>query len=320
MAQQHDVNAVLPATAADKASPAPMVERGRYVWPTPIVATDLHSLHESVIRAPVVDCIGEVDQSTWIIAGRLLLKHHPEATTPPPGTSWSAGRHWGGYYTLEDAPQPLPKAYPVDESGPQRRFEMRYVDHVKAVIGIGSVLLKIQIVRPHFPHAAREHAILNWLAERKESFSFEFPEVVAHYVLDGRYYLFITDLVNELGLHEMGERRENSMTGQQKKAAADRVTAICHELAAFKSTCGRSHVPLTGPPVFCDPPKALTCSRGELGLDCSERVFAHNGLSWGSVLLDDDNKVAGIIHWDVAAFVPREWALQSRGNRLDESA
>ncbi|KAL8337980.1 hypothetical protein RB598_006726 [Gaeumannomyces tritici] len=314
MAQQHNANA----------SPAPMGEPGSYVWPKPIIAKDRLSFIRSVDRSPVADCIGEVDPSTWIIAGSLLLKHHPEAAAPPPGTSWPGGRRWGGYYTLEKAPEPLPKAYPIEESGPRARFELSGMRYGQCVFGIGSVMLKVHVVCPYFLAPAHEHVTLNWLAERKGSFSFEFPEVVAHEVIDGRYYLFVTDLLDTLGLYRLEDRWGSSMTTQQWSAVFDRLDAISCEMAAFKEKCGGSYPPPLSPPVFCDPkmldprkcgPDMLeprNCKR--LGLDCPERVFAHNGIAReslraNSILLDEDNKVVGIANWELASFVPREFVV-----------
>ncbi|KAL8364754.1 hypothetical protein RB595_003840 [Gaeumannomyces hyphopodioides] len=296
MAQQNEANPVPPAITAGEASGAPMVETGGYVWPTPIVATDRNSYFESVKQLPVTDCFREVDASSWIIAGHLLLKHFPEATSSLPGISWSAAKFWSGYYTLENAPRPLPKTYPMGTMGERDRFIIMY-NHADArvVFYIGAALLKASIVDYRLAHATREYATLAWLNERKEFFSFEFPEALAHYEFDGRAFLFLTAF-NRM---TMGAGWDMMME-PETRAAADRIAAICHELAAFKKTEGLPSG-VDGRGLYLAP------EFEKLGMDCSDLVFAHNDLSLGNVLLDDNYAVAAIIDWETAGFVPREW-------------
>ncbi|KAL8380689.1 hypothetical protein RB595_005120 [Gaeumannomyces hyphopodioides] len=327
MAQQNEADPVPPATTAGEASGTPMVETGGYVWPTPIYPADQLSFYESGKQFPVKDCFREVDAQSWIIAGHLLLKRFPEATSPLPEMSWSADYMDGGYYTLENAPRPLPKTYPMGTTGERDPFGViEGCDGRRGVFTVGAVILKISIVHPRYAHATREHTTLAWLKERKESFSFKFPEVVAHYEFNGRYFLFMTGF-NFITLDMAWLRLPTldqawtRMPDVEKKAAGDRVAAFCHELAAFKKTDGLpSGVDggLLGPtwllPDDPDGRQVARCSPEivareceEMGMDCSDLVFAHNDLSLGNVLVDENFAASIVIDWETAGFVPREW-------------
>ncbi|KAI1465096.1 uncharacterized protein F4812DRAFT_131461 [Daldinia caldariorum] len=47
-------------------------------------------------------------------------------------------------------------------------------------------------------------------------------------------------------------------------------------------------------------------SKNNLGMDCSTFVFSHNDLSPTNIIVDQKG-VIGIIDWELAEYVPREW-------------
>lgn len=103
-----------------------------------------------------------------------------------------------------------------------------------------------------------------------------------------------------------------------KQRIAERVSEICGELAvppesdSITGVDGNSLPELylsgPGPGKDCSP-QNLRKSCLELGMDCSKLVFYHCDLGPTNVLVDRVSGSDGVIDWEVAGFVPREWIL-----------
>ncbi|KAL8370167.1 hypothetical protein RB595_000517 [Gaeumannomyces hyphopodioides] len=251
------------------------------------------TIEESLKTLPIKDCIREVlkyrtevveTPTEWIVGGHLLLTHHPLAESPPTGkTSWPGGERDKGYYTLEDAPKPLPWSCLVREG---RFEEISYPGNRATLRRIGEADLNVSIIL--FPHGkdTREHVTLEWMAQRKEHFSFDFPQVLHHHELHGRYFL----LVRRVHGHPLWHRLP-SMSEQEKEAAQRYLRRIISkELAAFTKHGGR--------PCAVDGGFLNNC----LEKPYDDLYFAH-GLLGSSILVGDDNKVVAIINWRNAGFI-----------------
>jgi hypothetical protein len=59
--------------------------------------------------SPIYESILEIDERHWLIGNALLLTRE-KVGGPPDNASWSDGE--GGYFTLGDAPMPLPPTEP----------------------------------------------------------------------------------------------------------------------------------------------------------------------------------------------------------------
>ncbi|KAI9052601.1 hypothetical protein LZ554_003944 [Drepanopeziza brunnea f. sp. 'monogermtubi'] len=100
-----------------------------------------------------------------------------------------------------------------------------------------------------------------------------------------------------------------------KQFCVDRVATICKELALWQGggvhgvderhLCDHYLAP-PGSSIDCSPQSILKHCE-DLGLECSSFYFYHCDLGPGNVLIDTATNSIGIIDWETAGFVPKEW-------------
>ncbi|KAL8303551.1 hypothetical protein RB600_007146 [Gaeumannomyces tritici] len=298
MAHQADTSPAPTAAELEMHRP-PTAAELEEMYPTPIDATqpsdDLFPLSKGCMSddaLPVRDSIREVlkyrtevveTPTEWIIGGRLLLTHHPLAESPPAGkTSWPGGERDKGYYTLEDAPQPLPWSRPVREG---RFEEWRKPKSLLSIRRIGEADLKVSIIKSPFDdtEVTREHVVLEWLAQRKEHFSFDFPQVLHHHQLHGRYFL----LVRRPDGKQL-QLKAASMSDQEKEDIQRCLRRIISkELGGFTGH---------GQPQAVD--GGVPAMKGTAG----DLYLAHVDIA-SNVLVGDDNKIVTIANWELASLL-----------------
>ena len=176
-----------------------------------------------------------------------------------------------------------------------------------AVWEIGNAFLKVII--PSSPHVTREHSTLKALHEM-ELTDFEIPDVLFHGEWDGRYYIILTKL-NGQTLHEAWP----SMTEMAKTKCVTRTTDICRQLsrrtANYIGGMDGQHLPEYYLAKH-DEERDFSCkillrNCQELEMDCSTFILYHCDLGPGNFIVDLANDSIGIIDWECAGFVPREW-------------
>ncbi|EJT68680.1 hypothetical protein GGTG_13754 [Gaeumannomyces tritici R3-111a-1] len=258
--------------------------------PTPI-EREKPLFRKSLDALPLKDSIREVlkyrtevveTPTEWIIGGRLLLTHHPLAESPPAGkTSWPGGERDKGYYTLEDAPQPLPWSRPVREG---RFEEWRKPYSQLSIRRIGEADLKVSLITyPFETEVTREHVVLEWLAQRKEHFSFDFPQVLHHHQLHGRYFLLVRRPEGK-----QLQLKAASMSDQEKEDIQRCLRRIISkELGGFTGH---------GQPQAVD--GGVPAMKGTAG----DLYLAHVDIA-SNVLVGDDNKIVTIANWELASLL-----------------
>ncbi|KLU87381.1 hypothetical protein MAPG_06381 [Magnaporthiopsis poae ATCC 64411] len=331
MSQQIDMSSA-PVTAqqADMRS-APTAAELEEMYPTPIFPTSLAARDESLEKLPVGDCIREVlryrtevveTPTQWIVGGCLLLTHHPLAESPPAAaggvTSWPGGERDKGYYTLQDAPQPLPWSRPVRDG---RRFEKMYErdDHQRVVLRIGEAVLKAKIVEWDRPNATREHVNLkwvntDWVREYLAWGGVDFPQVLHHHEVHGRYFLFLRYIHGQTL-----EQQRQSMTTAQKVAAVVALNEFYLRLrTVYHLTLPRA---VHGHGSEKEPGLPRGLDGNEINRDYDRRPhyldLDHGDMCEANVLVDKDNKVVAVLDWEATGLVSpldslaaRDWALR----------
>jgi hypothetical protein len=105
------------------------------------------------------------------------------------------------------------------------------------------------------------------------------------------------------------------MDEAMKQYYVSRVTDICKELARWQadsiSGVDGQHLSdrfltRSGLPKDYSPQNLLDNCK-DLGMDCSTFVFYHCDLGPGNILVDPAEWSIGIIDWETAGFVPKEW-------------
>lgn len=260
----------------------------------------LYTMSEPPSQCPLNESIREFDDDSWLIGDDLRLFRQ---THPLPGRPcWSDGN--GSYFVLVKAATPLPESRPLSETSPlQKVYD---AGDVSSVWRAGEAFIKVKAVT--IPEATREHATLGFL-HRRGPLSFDIPEVYHHSESDGRYYIVLSRLP--------GHTLEELWPGLDEKTKdeyACRVAGICEELSAWTgpnlSGVDGRHLPdllLTKPDDgYCGPEHLVTNSK-ELGMDCSSFRFYHCDLAPSNVIVNPTDGSIGIIDWETAGFVPREW-------------
>jgi aminoglycoside phosphotransferase len=250
---------------------------------------------------PINESIREINGSSWVIADKLLLSC--QSSPRPDQTSWSDGH--GYFYVLAEPDGALPLSRPLPEmSEIQKVYD---AGAASAVWHVGEAFIKVKKVT--LPDATREHVTLDYLYNRKP-LGFDIPEVHYHAEFDGRYYIILSSIPGQT-LAEAWPY----MDEQAKQRSVTFISAVCVQLAAWK---GENINGVDGhhlsDPFFtrlgaeknCDPQNLLkNCQK--LGMDCSSFVFYHCDLGPGNIIVNPAEGSFGIIDWETAGFVPRDW-------------
>jgi serine/threonine protein kinase len=248
---------------------------------------------------PVNESIQEINNNSWVIGDRILLSRR---RSPPSGSSWSDGK--GSFYVISEAPYPLPPSRPLSAT---THIEKVYdAGGVSAVWSIGDAFCKVKILDPD---ATREHVTLDYL-HNKRPLSFATPDVYYHAEYDGRYYIVLSGLTG----HTLTKAWPN-MDEAMKQHYVSRVVKVCKELAVWQADyisgvdgrhLSETHLTRLGQPEDCSPQNLLT-NCNDLGMDCSIFVLYHCDLGPGNIIVNLADGSIGIIDWETAGFVPREW-------------
>lgn len=259
---------------------------------------------------PVRESIRQLSPDSWVIGGRIILSR----TTSTSGFSstWSDGE--GAYFAVSDHDNLNDKSLPgelLSTEGPIQK--VHDAGDTSAVWSIGDAFLKVHAL--HSTNFTREHITLDYLHDPdKSKLSFPTPRTIFHTEFGARYYL-ITSRIPGQTL----ETAWPAMTESTKQFCVDRLVDICKELADYggKGTaiCGIDGNHLNenwiAPPGQVDrSPQAQDVYCRELGMDCSDLVLSHNDMGPYNVIVNlvrTDNDSVGIIDWEMAGFVPRDW-------------
>ncbi|KAB5513461.1 kinase-like domain-containing protein [Coniochaeta sp. 2T2.1] len=255
-----------------------------------------------VKRIHINDSIREVDSDSWLIAGKLLLSRQPSPSSEKP--SWSDGE--GRFFVLSDAPDPLPESKPLAEDSAELPMVHAAGDQ-SAVWRAGEAFIKAHDIL--WPNATREHVTLAFL-KAKGPLDFDFPEVIYHDEFDERYYLILTRVPGRT-LSEEWPGMDEAMRQRYVRRVAD----ICAKLAEWKGNaiCGVDGQQLLevylseGDSADMLDPDQLRKNCLQMSMDVSSLVFCHLDLGPGNVIVDPAKDSIGIIDWELAGYVPREW-------------
>ncbi|KAK4220620.1 kinase-like domain-containing protein [Podospora fimiseda] len=250
----------------------------------------------------VNDSIQAIDGTSWLIGEKILLSRQPSPPTNPNQPSWSDGR--GAFFVLSNAPSPLPQfeAHSADSTELPRVYA---AGDQSAVWRAGEAFIKAQNLT--HPKRTREHTTLEFL-QSKELFDFKIPHVLYHGEWDGRYYMIVSRVPGQT-LTEAWP----TMDEELRQYYVHRVADLCAKMAEWKgeAICGVDGGQLTelylskGKGVD---PEILKENCVGMGMDVSCLVFYHCDLGPGNILVEpDNNRGIGIIDWETAGYVPREW-------------
>jgi hypothetical protein len=232
--------------------------------------------------------------------------------------TWGDGA--GGSYSISEAPDPLPETRPLSETSDINK--VYGAGDMSAVFKIGEASCKVRDL--DILGVTREHVTLDWLHER--TWSFPIPDVLYHAEHDDHYYVFLSRVPGKTP-DSMWEDLDESM----KQRVAERLSEICGELTvpfgsdSITGVDGNvlSELYLSGPGPEKDcSPQSLRKSCFKLGMDCSKLVFYHCDPGPTNVLVDRASGSIGVVDWETAGFVPREWIMTklrlSRGRNLSK--
>lgn len=182
---------------------------------------------------------------------------------------------------------------------------------ISAVWSIGDAFCKVKILDSN---ATREHVTLNYLHNKrllnKHLLSFAIPDVHYHAEYDGRYYIVLSKLTGQTLI-----KAWPNMNEEVKQHYVSRVADICNELAVWQadSISGVDGQYLSDRfltrfalPKDCSPQNLLNNCK-DLGMDCSIFIFYHCDLGPGNIIVNPEERSIGIIDWETAGFVPKEW-------------
>lgn len=249
------------------------------------------------------DSIREVDSDTWVIAGKLLLSR--QLSSSPGKPSWSDGK--GRFFVLSNAPDPLPESKPLAEDSAELP-RVHTAGDQSTVWRAGEAFIKAHNIL--WPNATREHVTLGFLKAKDPPLDFDFPEVLYHGEFDGRYYLILTRVPGRT-LTEEWPRMDEAMRQRYVRRVAD----ICVKLAEWKGNaiCGVDGQQLLevylskGNSTDKLDPGQLRENCRQMSMNISSLVFCHLDLGPGNVIVNPDKNSIGIIDWELAGYVPREW-------------
>ena len=253
-----------------------------------------------------------IDENTWAVSEKYLLTRRRQQTEEGSGShAWEDDEGW--FYALTEADAPLPPPHEIEQAVP---FPLVYdaggmtIYSGHAVWKVGDAFLKIIV--PDSPLATREHVTLQSLST--ETFSFAVPKVLFHDEWAGRYHIVLSEIPGKTVMEAWWEMSEN-----EKQTCAQRVADACKELAAWRQNsqiCGLDGKQLSenGFATYAEDddldfsPGVLQERCAELGMTCSSPFeFYHCDLSPGNVIWNGLEGHLGIIDWERAGFVPREW-------------
>nr|POF14349.1 hypothetical protein CFP56_03373 [Quercus suber] len=254
----------------------------------------------------VRDSLRQVNDSSWIIGGKLLLTRyaqdkqiHADELIP----TWSAGPE--SYFMITE-----PRHLPAPQTPQPEIPFVKVYDAGDAHVcwKIGDAFLKL--IEIDDPGVTPEHVTIRYLETLKLNFTI--PKVHYHGEWDDRYYLILSQVPGQTLM-----KAWPLMSEELKQYYVDQVTDACKTLAAVQSKSmggvDGKYLPenyLTTELIDGEveyETKVLEKNCKDLGMDCTSFVFYHCDLGPGNIIVDLSTRSLGIIDWECAGFVPRQW-------------
>ncbi|KAM0316326.1 hypothetical protein ACHAPQ_011351 [Fusarium lateritium] len=240
----------------------------------------------------------EVNDNSWIIGQVIVTRHESKPSQP----CWPDGK--GAFFSVSEVSTPKPPTRPISDACP-----------VIAVIGGGKNwgywdigLARLRIGRNM---GTPEHATLEALAKR--SLDYQVPEAYYHNVFGDAYYIVYSLLPGK----SIAEVWPTTKDDAVRTKWAQQIAEAYYELSKWRGDriCGVdggnwANIWLCNngnPDESTYDPEVLRQNFEEMGLDCSELVFAHNDMMPLAFMVDEDRGLVGITMWEEAAFVPKDW-------------
>ncbi|KAI0537384.1 kinase-like domain-containing protein [Xylaria digitata] len=243
----------------------------------------------------------QIDDNSWLVAGSLLLCRKPVPDSEL--ASWSDGN--GGFFVLSAASTTPSETQPLSSTGEIRK--VYDAGGVSAVWRVGEAFIKLKEMLSS--DATKEHTTLEYLRDR-QPLNFRIPDIYYHTDLGNRYLIVLGRLAGRT-LNDAWDEMED--TARQEYVC--RIAKICMELATWEGEIiggvdGKQLTDLyllkSSAEVDFNPDHLLKNCK-EIGMDCSSLVFYHCDLGPGNIILDECDGSIGIIDWETAGYVPREW-------------
>ncbi|KAK1976741.1 kinase-like domain-containing protein [Colletotrichum cereale] len=251
---------------------------------------------------PVNESLREVDSHIWLVGERLLISRSSEASS---NYLWSDG--CSSYYSVAEVPGTPPASQALSTSSSDPIRLVYDAGGISAVWEIANAFLKVKV--SNSPNTTREHVTLAGVKAMSPSFAI--PEVLYHGEWDSRQYLILSRVPGQT-LADVWP----TMDEATKCRYVDRVVDICVELGEHQASriSGLDGKHLFEPLLIRGDKEEeyshenLMKSFTEIGMDYSTStfVFFHCDLGPGNLIIDSDGSL-GIIDWEMAGFVPKEW-------------
>lgn len=257
------------------------------------------------VSRPVRDALQQVDERTWLLGDRMSITRRSGKSLEAP--CWSDGNGCFFEITKNNANITSDEKLTIDDP-----FELVHdVGNVHAVWKIGTAFLKVMI--PASAEITREHITLQALQGR--GFTFATPSVLFHGEWDGKYYLIISQVPGATLSHAWPGMDETS-----RQRCVFEVVRICKEIAASFGQ-GKKVAGIDGghlPEYFLGKrsgndwdfnPEVLLQYCLEIKMDCDTLVFYHCDLGPSNIMVRmvAGDPVVGLIDWECAGFVPKDW-------------
>ncbi|KFA81187.1 hypothetical protein S40288_10209, partial [Stachybotrys chartarum IBT 40288] len=254
----------------------------------------------SIMAGQVRDSVKQIEENSWLIGDKAILHR---SLSPVPNYSWKSDD--GSFYTLSNTSFPQPQVKPLPSDSIIR--QVHDAGDASAVWSLGNAFLKVKLFQDR-NQATKENTTLDWLANRK--ISFDVPKVLYYAEGHDRSYLIVSRIPGEtLGAAWRG------MKETEKQQCVHYIVDIIKELSNWQSDSITGVDGLQLPESWLDvcrephdfTPNTLRENCHTLGMDCSKVVFSHNDLGPYNIIVDDQKRITGIIDFEMAGYVPREW-------------
>ncbi|KAF4972958.1 hypothetical protein FZEAL_9464 [Fusarium zealandicum] len=275
-------------------------------------------------RAPVFG-LTTIDENSWLIGDRALLSRNYDQpwSTHTPGlvSSWTASD--GAHYAILAAPESPPPSRPwkpEDDpilvhiaAGGGTSVEPGVDDDLaevttKCVYSIGDVFIKMH----HTVHcdSTDEDVTIMELRKLLPERTFAIPTVLYHARYDNRYFLVTSTVPGQTaerlwwGFDDTVKDRYAALAA---KACVEVATLTSSKLGTGIDGTAAENSRLGDSLRRKDMPNILANCK-TLHLDAEPPFcFFHGDLGPTNVLIDTHNETIGIIDWQAAEYVPREW-------------
>lgn len=270
----------------------------------------------------VIGSIREINSCSWLIGGKLVLSRQPFLSPNCP--SWPDGE--GAFFTVSDAPDPVPESQPLPEDTPDFKPQgLRFapLSHPlglvysagsdAAVWRAGDAFIKVHYIGSDRANMTREHTTLEFLHAKKakQPLGFDIPNVLYHAEWDNRYYIILRRVPGQT-LAEAWPTMDETL----RQYYIGRAAEICKKLAEWEGDAisGVDGGELAdGILARNDTPESFAPQRlrehcAKMGMNTSSKfVFYHSDLGPTNILVDPATRSLSIIDWETAGYVPREW-------------